>query len=231
MRFKRTIVAAAAVGLLVGVPTAGAAGVDLITGKDVKDGSIHLKDLTKGAQNKIKSHAIGAQGAQGPTGAKGNPGAPGQNGAPGPTGAKGNPGAPGQNGAPGPQGPRGPEGFAGAFYAKAVYNLGDTNAGAIATVACAKDSSDYTAIAGGVQTVGLDADANNRNTPVSSSFPGRMNWDTNAPRENRLDGWIVQFGGNAGAQSDKAPEKVNVWALCVPRTDIPVKVTFQQQGE
>jgi hypothetical protein len=77
---------------------------------------------------------------------------------------------------------------------------------------------------------GLDAGANSRNTPVSSSFPGRMDWSTNTPKQDRLDGWIVQFGGNAGATSDKAPEKVKVWALCVPGANIPVKQTFQQVG-
>jgi len=118
--------------------------------------------------------------------------------------------------------------LSGAFYATAYYNIGDTNAGAIATVACDAGSQDFTAIAGGVQVLGLDADANSRNTPVSSSFPGRMDWDTNAPKAGRLDGWIVQFGGNAGAVSDKAPEKVKVWALCLPGTSITVKNTFTQ---
>ena len=55
-----------------------------------------------------------------------------------------------------------------------------------------------------------------------------MDWDTNTPKANRLDGWIVQFGGNAGAVSDKDPLKVKVWALCVPNTDIPVKQTYSQ---
>ena len=68
-----------------------------------------------------------------------------------------------------------------------------------------------------MQVLGLDGGAN---TPVSSSFPGRMDWETNKPKADRLDGWIVQFGGNAGAVSDEAPEKVKVWALCVPGTDI-----------
>ena len=70
--------------------------------------------------------------------------------------------------------------------------------------------------------------ANDRNTPVSSSFPGRMDWSTNTPKVGRLDGWIVQFGGNAGDVSDKSPEKVVVWALCVPKTDIPVKQTYSE---
>ena len=109
-----------------------------------------------------------------------------------------------------------------AFYATAFYNAGDTNAGAIATVACDADETDYVAISGGVQVLGLDEGANSRNTPVSSSFPGRMDWDTNTPKPDRLDGWIVQFGGNAGATSDKAPEKIKVWALCVPGASIPV---------
>jgi hypothetical protein len=138
----------------------------------------------------------------------------------------------GKDGAPGlvgPAGPRGLSGLEGAFYAIAKYDVGDTNAGAIATVACDPNNSNYTAIAGGVQTVGTK-DTNDYNTPVASSFPGRMDWSTNKPKQGRLDGWIVQFGGNAGAQSDKAPEKVNVWALCVPRTDIPVRVTFQQSA-
>jgi hypothetical protein len=130
----------------------------------------------------------------------------------------------------GKDGKDGKDGLAGAFYATAYYNAGDTNAGAIATVACDATSTAFTAIAGGVQVTGLDAGANARNTPVSSSFPGRMDWDTNTPKANRLDGWIVQFGGNAGATSDKDPQKVKVWALCVPNTSIPVRQTFSQVG-
>jgi hypothetical protein len=130
----------------------------------------------------------------------------------------------------GQNGKDGKDGLAGAFYATAYYNAGDTNAGAIATVACDPTSTAFTAIAGGVQVTGLDAGANARNTPVSSSFPGRMDWNTNTPKADRLDGWIVQFGGNAGATADKDPQKVKVWALCVPNTSIPVHQTFSQVG-
>jgi hypothetical protein len=45
-----------------------------------------------------------------------------------------------------------------------------------------------------------------------------------------MDGWIVQFGGDAGAVSDKNPEKVKIWALCVPGADVPVTQTFSQVG-
>jgi hypothetical protein len=115
-----------------------------------------------------------------------------------------------------------------AYYSVAFYDVGNTNAGAIATVACKKTTD--SAISGGVQTL-VDTASAARNTPVSSSFPGRMNWDTNTPRPDRLDGWIVQFGGNAGATSDKDPLKVKIWALCVPGLAIPVEQTYTQSAD
>jgi hypothetical protein len=116
--------------------------------------------------------------------------------------------------------------LASAYYSVAFYDVGNTNAGAIATVACKKTTD--TAINGGVQVVDTT-----KNTPVSSSFPGRMNWNVvpNAPLPNRLDGWIVQFGGNAGAVSDKDPLKVKIWALCVPGLNIPVTQTYLQSAD
>jgi hypothetical protein len=120
-------------------------------------------------------------------------------------------------------GPKGDSGLKGTYYAVASYDAGDTNAGAIATVAC-KSATDV-AISGGVQVLGLDAGANTRNTPVSSSFPGRMDWSTSTPKANRLDGWIVQFGGGA-----VAPEKAKVWALCVPGASIPVEQTYLESA-
>ena len=42
---SRSAVAAATVGLLVGVPSAGAAAHHFITGKDVKDNSLTSKDV------------------------------------------------------------------------------------------------------------------------------------------------------------------------------------------
>ena len=171
----------------------------------IKNGAISLSDLSPAARKALK----GQQGWKGDTGAAGPQG---------------------HAGAQGPKGDKGDSGLTGAFYATAFYNVGNTNEGAIASVACEADplKSDYVALSGGVQVLGLDAGANCRNTPVSSSFPGRMDWSTNAPTPNRLDGWIVQFGGTAGATPDKAPEKVKIWALCVPGADIPVNQTYQQ---
>ena len=215
MRNKRFIAAALAAGMLIGVPSAGAAAKLIITGDNIKNGTVTTRDLSEGVQRKLDTRATtvsgAVHGAQGPTGAQGPKG---------PTGAQG------------PKGDKGISGLEGAFYATAFYNAGNTNAGAIATVACNADpaKTDYVAISGGVQVLGLGDGANNRNTPVSSSFAGRMDWSTNTPKADRLDGWIIQFGGNAGATSDKAPEKVKVWALCVPQADIPVNNTFTQAG-
>jgi hypothetical protein len=169
-----------------------------ITSKDIKDGTIKIKDLKTGTVTKLK----GSQGPVGPAGPRGPAGAAGA----------------GQGSTTG--------GLTGAYYSVAKYNAGDTNAGAIASVACSAESD--VAISGGVQTLGLDATPLDNNTPVSSSFPGRMNYTTNTPRPNRLDGWIIQFGGNAGATSDNPPLRVNVWALCVPGTTIPVTTTYTQ---
>ena len=179
---------------------------DSLRSRDVHDGSLRVKDLTDRAVTTLQSG--GGTGATGTTGA---------------AGAKGD------------KGDKGANGLLGAFYATAFYNVGDTNAGAIATVACDPTSTAFTAISGGVQVLGIGDTqgeieaANSRNTPVSSSFPGRMDWSTNSPKPNRLDGWIVQFGGNAGATSDKDPLKVKVWALCVSDTSIPVVQTYSEQ--
>ncbi len=74
-------------GLL--VATAGTAtAAKLITGKQIKDGSIGAKDLNKAVRARLAK-----VGAAGPRGAKGDPGSQGAKGDPGSQGAKGDPGA------------------------------------------------------------------------------------------------------------------------------------------
>lgn len=221
MKLNRTAAVTVAAAILVS-GSIGVASADeitkLITSKDIKDGSVQARDLTEGARKKLAGQdgSDGAAGAKGDTGAKGDPGATGPQGPKGDTGPQG------------PKGDTGDSGVLGAYYAVAFYNAGDTNAGAVATVAC-KATTDV-AISGGVQVLGIEEGANSRNTPVSSSFPGRMDWSTNAPRADRLDGWIVQFGGNANetVDPDKAPLKTKIWALCVPGASIPVEQTYAQ---
>ncbi len=130
------------------------------------------------------------------------------------------PGPKGATGAKGANGAAGDSHLKGAYYAVAYYDAGQTNSGAIATVAC--NNVTDTAISGGVQVLGLGDGADSRNTPVSSSFPGRMDWSTKAPKTNRLDGWIVQFGGGV------TPEKAKVWALCVPNLPISVDQNYTE---
>ena len=233
MKNMKTIAVAATAAIALTASTAGAAS--LITSSKIADGTIMNRDIHRGtiSENRLdrgvitKLNRVAAPAANGVNGTAGTNGKDGQS----VVGPKGATGATGPQGATGPAGKDGKDGnaaLAGAYYSVAFYDVGDTNAGAIATVAC-KAQTD-TAISGGVQTLGLDADANSRNTPVSSSFVGRMDWTTNTPKVGRNDGWIVQFGGNAGAVSDKAPEKVKVYALCVPGLTVPVEQTFTQSS-
>jgi hypothetical protein len=102
----------------------------------------------------------------------------------------------------------------GAIYRVENYKNGG---GGSATVACADDdatSQKYTAIAGGVQGSTVAHQAAD-SFAVTSSFPGRMNWDTGEPKANRLDGWIVL--GNS-----QYTGTLKVWALCVPNITVPV---------
>lgn len=91
-------------------------------------------------------------------------------------------------------------GTSGTVYRVAHYAT--PGSGAVATVSCAdpeKRSQKYVAVAGGVQMLNAEGDTditNDDNPVVPDSFPGRMDWagDAAAPKDGRLDGWIVRFG-------------------------------------
>jgi hypothetical protein len=70
-----------------------AVAAKLITGKQVKNGSLQLRDLSKKARTKLR----GASGPTGPKGEPGEPGEPGEKGEPGATGPKGDPGSPAES--------------------------------------------------------------------------------------------------------------------------------------
>lgn len=216
---KNTIVKGAAVAVaLVAVGAGSATAASQITASQIStgavnhrviaDGAVHRTDLSGGVNKALaKAGQPGATGATGPAGADGA-----------------------DSTVPGPQGEVGPAGAEGdsyldsAYYSVAKYDVGDTNGGAIATVACS-DPTDV-AISGGVRTIGLGDNGIGNNVPVSSSFPGRMDWTTNTPKPDRLDGWIVQFGTETG----NAPKFADVYALCVPGIDVPVTTTFTESG-
>jgi hypothetical protein len=108
---------------------------------------------------------------------------------------------------------------AGTVYRVAHYANG-ANGTAVATVACADTeakSQKYVAVAGGVQVIDADGDStfsNDNAVPVADSFPGRMDWSTNSPKPGRLDGWVVRWGDDT-----KSMPQVNVWAVCMKRSD------------
>ncbi len=87
------VVSVGVVALLV-IGGGSAAAKTLITGKDIKDGSVHLVDLG----TKTKAKLQGSKGATGATGAKGATGATGATGADGAKGNQGNQGDPGRDG-------------------------------------------------------------------------------------------------------------------------------------
>jgi hypothetical protein len=116
------VLAAASLFAIGGVSSATAA--KLITGNDIKDGSVTTLDLSKHANNLLKQKATGKPGPAGKTGPAGKDGVNGKD---------------------------GKDGLAGAVYRVENYKNGG---GGDATVACADDeatSKKYTAISGGVQ--------------------------------------------------------------------------------
>ena len=81
-RNARTVVVAVVAAVVASVATAGAAS--LITGKQIKDGSITAKDLSKAVRKQIAK--TGATGVAGPQGPAGGPGPKGDDGTQGPAG-------------------------------------------------------------------------------------------------------------------------------------------------
>jgi hypothetical protein len=191
-----------------------------VTHAKLADESVMNNNLGQGVVHAANlSKSLAAQIAAAP---KPSVGTRGDAGATGPQGPKGDTGSQGDKGDKGDKGDTGAQGdsyLAGAYYSVAHYDVGDTNGGAIATVACNQPTD--TAISGGVSV-----DDYTKAVPVGQSFPGRMDWSTNTPKPGRLDGWIVQFASQTGA----TPEKVKVWALCVPGLNVPVDQTYTESS-
>jgi hypothetical protein len=106
---------------LVMATTGSAVAASLITSKQIKDGAIQTRDISKNARMQLKGErgpggppgaegAPGAQGTPGPSGPQGTPGPKGDKGEQGPKGEKGDDGNIGATGATGPAGPKGDKG-------------------------------------------------------------------------------------------------------------------------
>ena len=113
MNAKFVAALAVVFAVVVGSAAAGPAAKKLLTGKDIKDGSIGIVDLSSSTRVGLK----GPQGAQGP---RGNAGAEGPA---GPQGAKGDTGAQGAPGDVGPRGPQGQQGVQGLQGTSAVLGV------------------------------------------------------------------------------------------------------------
>ena len=108
----KAIAICAAILAISGGASAGAHS--LLTGKDIRNGSIAERDLSASVRHKLAQRPLqGAQGPQGATGATGDTGPKGAQGVPGeagPRGSQGEPGPRGAQGLPGEAGPTGPVG-------------------------------------------------------------------------------------------------------------------------
>jgi hypothetical protein len=124
----RAALIAAIVAAVVSASTATATTAIVITGAQIKDGSIQVKDLSSKARTAFR----GQRGPRGPAGA---------------------PGGQGLTGAPGAQGPAGPAGANGGFNpAKVVFRVGPATTivgGSVLNVLTATCATGETAIAGG----------------------------------------------------------------------------------
>ncbi len=96
---RARMLAAFVLGVVLASTVTAATAAKLLTGRDIKDGTIEMRDLAKPVRAKLAT--AGPRGRTGP---------------PGPTGA---PGAAGAPGGPGPQGPPGPSSTFTSFFSDA----------------------------------------------------------------------------------------------------------------
>jgi Collagen triple helix repeat (20 copies) len=203
----------AMIALAVALSGTAVAGTKLITGSQIKNGTIKLADLHSSVKAAIKGGST--SGARGPEGAQGPAGPQGAAGAKGDTGATGTPGPAGKDGKDGK------DGISGLVTRHYDYIQDSTYPGAgsggIATVACDDDpavSQTKVAIGGGVQFLNVGRNVGTLENPyvgdthITDSFPGRMDWNTNTPKANRLDGWIVRLNTTPSVD-------MRVWVTCV----------------
>ena len=107
-----------------------AAAVTLVTGKQIKDGTVRGRDVGNGSltgadvADRSLSPADFSGSVQGPTGPQGPAGPSGPAGSKGDPGPKGDPGQPGREGPQGPQGPQGPTGPTGPAGVSGLYYAG-----------------------------------------------------------------------------------------------------------
>jgi len=194
---SRVLAVTAAAGVLVGVGgVGGAVAGNMLTGHDIKNGTLGMRDLNHYTQNQIDQGGDrGPRGRRGPEGAQGPKGDTGAQGPKGDTGPQGPAGAPGLNGR---NGVSGYEVDTWNYTKDASSDMGASypgvGGGAIATVACTTGKE---ALGGGYWFKsegdnGFHSAAVSDGSGVIASFPGRMDWNTNTVKPGDNSGWIVQ---------------------------------------
>ena len=193
---KKVIAVLGAVALTLLITTGAFAANKMLTGANIKNGTIGVVDLSKSAKAALK----GQPGEKGVTGEKGEIGA---------AGPQGPAGAAGATGATGAQGPKGVSGYEVHTWrystddanTDAGPGYGGVGSGGIATVAC---SPGKVALGGGYWFKsqgdnGFNSPAISDGSGVVASFPGRMDWNTNTVKLNDNSGWIVQVNSKVTA--------------------------------
>jgi hypothetical protein len=170
-----------AIAMSAGAPAAAtdayAAAKRLITGKDVKDGSLGVRDLSAAARKSLRGNsgpagANGANGLPGANGANGLPGGTGPQGGAGPAGPTGSTGSTGPAGPIGPVGPIGPTGPTGPTGPAGSAGSADTPAGVLSkllTVDGAASGLDADLLDGN-SSAAFVADADSANGDVTGPF-------------------------------------------------------------
>lgn len=145
----KAIAVCASILALSGGASAGAHS--LLTGRDIRNGSIAERDLSPRVRAKLKPGPVGPQGLPGVQGPQGDPGPRGLQGVPGETGSRGPQGlqgdqgprgftgADGQTGAQGPTGPQGPtgqDGVSGLQIVSGTLTVAANDGAHAATVEC-----------------------------------------------------------------------------------------------
>jgi hypothetical protein len=122
-RRPRPATVIAGIALFAATTGTATAANQLITGKQIKDGSITARDIKK---RSLGTAQLSPKAIKALRGARGATGATGAQGPAGPAGALGPAGAAGPQGVPGPQGPQGPASLAMAYAgARGAFNIAD----------------------------------------------------------------------------------------------------------
>lgn len=184
------------------VVTGGSAtAASLVTGRQVKDGSVAGRDVAGGSLTgrDVRDRSLtgsdldaSVRGPVGPPGQVGDQGSPGPSGPTGPAGPTGPPGPAGVAGPPGTPGAQGLPGVHEPVYISADFPV---SAQGRKTEAVNCPDSFFRAVGGGIQ-------------PVSGALTGEL--QQSAPSDGGLS-WII------GVQNlGLSPITVRGWAVCVP---------------